>query len=39
MSNPVPSHDTLTLTLSEVVGGGKPVIADAKCEFSYIWDF
>ncbi len=35
----VPSHDTFTLTLSHLIAGDAPVIKDAKCEFTYIWDF
>lgn len=39
MSNQVPSNDTFMVTLSKVLSGGSPVIKDAKCKFSYIWDF
>lgn len=38
-SGNIPSHATFTLTLNKVYGGGAPVIRNAKCEFSYIWDF
>jgi hypothetical protein len=35
----VPSHATFTLTLSKLYKGAQPVIPNAVCEFSYIWDF
>jgi hypothetical protein len=39
MSNQIPSHDTFTVVLNQVVGGGSPVLKDAKCTYSYIWNF
>ncbi|MDR2009188.1 MAG: hypothetical protein LBQ22_01740 [Bacteroidales bacterium] len=35
---PVPSSDTFILTLSKAYEG-TPVLPNAKCEFSYNWDF
>nr|WP_294937639.1 hypothetical protein [uncultured Flavobacterium sp.] len=35
----VPSQATFTLVLSELMKGTSPVIANAKCVFSYKWDF
>lgn len=39
VENTVPSTATFTLTLSKLLQGASPVIANAKCEFTYIWDF
>lgn len=33
------SHETFTLTLDKLIAGASPVIANAKCEFTYIWDW
>ncbi len=35
----VPPHAIFTLVLSKLIKGKKPVIKDAKCEFTYNWDF
>lgn len=39
MLNSVPPHATFTVTLSQLLAGPAPVIKDAKCTFSYTWDF
>ena len=39
VENTVPSSATFTVTLSKLLKGQSPVIANAKCEFTYIWDF
>ncbi len=38
-ASPVPSEATFTLTLSRLIQGAEPVIANAHCVFSYHWDF
>lgn len=35
----VPSKATFTLVLSKLIEGQSPVIKDAKCEFTYDWNF
>lgn len=35
----IPSQATFTAVLSKLYSGSSPVIANAKCEFSYNWDF
>lgn len=35
----VPSQATFSVILSKLFKGDKPIIANAKCEFSYTWDF
>jgi hypothetical protein len=36
---PVPPQATFTLVLSKLYQGMSPVIPDARCEFSYNWNF
>lgn len=39
LKTPIPSTDTLTLTLDRLIQGNQLVIPNAQCVFSYKWNF